>query len=409
MFKKIIAVSVVSSFILTSPGSGFYQAWAQGGKIKPSLPGRTALSLPTAGLILQNPGSAGGSKWIKGFSDNPEWTLAPTIGPMGAVPVSPAAAQVQNAADLSLALSGDLESGKASDAKVRMESGKIFDLHPLAFKDQLTAVTAVLRDLPTQAYPRKRMAVSRIRHALRDMKKDRLALPPQYLYAGRMHREVSLSPRMEVVLARIENLTERARQDAFGRPKQRFVELFFSRLSRMESKMLEPVRRWEKRNGIGRPTLVERLIRQGTKQFRAVKAAFSSLLGDQRGFARIGWSQDPKNLSQGHYAKAVELYDEGKYRAAAAEFSKAIELNPDMTKAYLYQGHCLAHRSVNDLDGAVQSLRAAVQAEPNSYEAHYYLSVVLYRKGQKEGDSRLLEESRQEEQRAQEISGKFFR
>lgn len=520
MFKKITAVSVVSSFILTSPGLDFYQVWAQG-KVRP-----LASGLPTAGFILPNPGSAAGSKWLKGFPDDREWTLAPTIGPMGAVPVpaQPGMSQVQNAADLSLGLSEDLEGGKVSDTQARMESGKIFGLHPVAFKDQFTSITAVLRDLPAENYPRKKTVIFRINHALRDMKKHRLALPPHgpnsmwYPPAGGMMREVPLSPQMGVVLAKIKNLAEQTRQDAFGQPKQRFIELFFSRLSRLEKEMLKPVRRWENRNGIGGPTLMDRLIRQGAKEVRAVKTApaFGKKDNSRRGFvsaellilqglslvalyplglgfvltafevsvpsafviggilglvgypvmlevggrrlelgvlqvlgilqfstvlafviaggsfllahllaqvlgktaavgaasvilASIGPMGMPQDLAQAQYAKAVELYDEKKYQEAAAEFSKAIELNPNLAKAYLYRAHCLAHRSIGDLDGAVQSLRAAVQAEPNSYEAHYYLSIVLYRKGQLANDAKLLEESRQEEQKAQEISEKTFR
>ncbi len=76
----------------------------------------------------------------------------------------------------------------------------------------------------------------------------------------------------------------------------------------------------------------------------------------------------------------IALERQGKFRAAADCYGKAIELKPDHAYAHYNRGQCLKQQG--DPTGALQALRNAVRFKPNFAEGHRDLGELLAQSGQ---------------------------
>jgi tetratricopeptide (TPR) repeat protein len=85
--------------------------------------------------------------------------------------------------------------------------------------------------------------------------------------------------------------------------------------------------------------------------------------------------------AQRHYQRAIELERKKAFRAAADEFSKAIEINPEFRAAYYQLG--VSDREAGDAQGAIRAFMQLVQLEPGNIEAmnsaaDVYLNIGYY-------------------------------
>ncbi len=79
-----------------------------------------------------------------------------------------------------------------------------------------------------------------------------------------------------------------------------------------------------------------------------------------------------------HNDRGVSLYYRGVFEAAATEFERAIELNPDEATSYNNLGLCLT--KLDRSEEAVASFRKAIEASPEFAEAYNNLGLVYYEK-----------------------------
>src|SRR4051812_8225442 len=70
----------------------------------------------------------------------------------------------------------------------------------------------------------------------------------------------------------------------------------------------------------------------------------------------------------GHFNAGVRNYRQGDLPASIAEFTKAIELNPEYWKAYTSRG--VAKRDSGDLDGAVSDHSKSIELNPKNAAAY---------------------------------------
>jgi tetratricopeptide (TPR) repeat protein len=78
------------------------------------------------------------------------------------------------------------------------------------------------------------------------------------------------------------------------------------------------------------------------------------------------------NLGHAHYSK-------GEYEAAAREFEKAHELEPDNPKVLLNQA--AARSALDELDEAIDLLIEALNVDAEFRDVHYNLAIAYWRKG----------------------------
>ena len=73
------------------------------------------------------------------------------------------------------------------------------------------------------------------------------------------------------------------------------------------------------------------------------------------------------------YKNRAIAYSNGKhdYDSAIADFSKAVQLNPKLTEAYIDRG--IIYESKHDLDRALADFRAAIQLDPENAIAKQHL------------------------------------
>ena len=85
----------------------------------------------------------------------------------------------------------------------------------------------------------------------------------------------------------------------------------------------------------------------------AIAAALSLLA---LGSPLIGACANP--LANNSFNSGVDKYEQGDYQGAIADYTKAIEINPEDANAYLNRG--IDREIVNDLEGACRDWRKAV-------------------------------------------------
>jgi tetratricopeptide (TPR) repeat protein len=100
-------------------------------------------------------------------------------------------------------------------------------------------------------------------------------------------------------------------------------------------------------------------------------------------------SPDAVKLATSLFNQAEAHSLTGQLTKARDEYSKAIKTNPRLTKAYVYLGAVLYR--LNDLDGALQILNQAVQADAKDREAWRFLAYCYERKFDTKGSPDDLE------------------
>jgi tetratricopeptide (TPR) repeat protein len=101
--------------------------------------------------------------------------------------------------------------------------------------------------------------------------------------------------------------------------------------------------------------------------------------------------------AEDHYYAGLDLFAEGKYEEAAAEYRQAFAADGTFTDAL----HALskALQEINDLDGAIEVSRKISEIDPDDVLAHTSLSILYQRKG-------MIEEAETESNRARILGWK---
>jgi Flp pilus assembly protein TadD len=81
------------------------------------------------------------------------------------------------------------------------------------------------------------------------------------------------------------------------------------------------------------------------------------------------------DTAEAQYLLGAASFLSGEYPRALQDFSKALALNPRLPSLRSYYGRALLF--TGDADGAEQALREAVAADPNDYDANYFLASIL--------------------------------
>lgn len=109
-----------------------------------------------------------------------------------------------------------------------------------------------------------------------------------------------------------------------------------------------------------------------------------SLFPDFVGFAYIQRSDAPYLIpdAEKYIRRGAEADQRGQYPEAIANFTKAIELNPDYAEAYYFRG--LTYSGQGEHDQAIQDFTKAIELNPKLAEAYCFRSFVY--EGQDEHD-----------------------
>ncbi len=83
------------------------------------------------------------------------------------------------------------------------------------------------------------------------------------------------------------------------------------------------------------------------------------------------------------YNRGVERLQGRDYRAAAADFTQALQLNPDDADAYFYRG--MARETLGDDPGALEDYSQSLQLRPNNALAYDKRAVIRARLGDRQG------------------------
>jgi Tfp pilus assembly protein PilF len=104
--------------------------------------------------------------------------------------------------------------------------------------------------------------------------------------------------------------------------------------------------------------------------------------------AKKGWesAKNPNNVSNNtvetekqanaykYYSKGIDLFEQEKWREAAANFSAAIAIDPDDAYAYYSRGMCKSR--YKDYQGAIEDFNKTLQINPNFTNAYYSRGIV---------------------------------
>jgi len=82
------------------------------------------------------------------------------------------------------------------------------------------------------------------------------------------------------------------------------------------------------------------------------------------------------------YHRQANAYSEkGDYDNAIANYNKAIELNPESSRAAIYYNRGIAYSKKNDFDRAIADYNKAIEINPNDAEIYFNRGGAYYRKG----------------------------
>ncbi len=84
--------------------------------------------------------------------------------------------------------------------------------------------------------------------------------------------------------------------------------------------------------------------------------------------------------AEAHYLLGSASFMSHDFPAAAAEFAKAIALNPDLPSLHSYYGQCLL--STGDPDGASAAFHKALEQDPHDFDANLQLASILAQRKQ---------------------------
>jgi tetratricopeptide (TPR) repeat protein len=88
---------------------------------------------------------------------------------------------------------------------------------------------------------------------------------------------------------------------------------------------------------------------------------------------------DIRARAEDHYYAGLDLFAEGRYYDAAAEYRRAVDADPTFTDAL----HALskALQELKDFDGAIEVSRRISEIDPEDVLAHTSLSILYQHKG----------------------------
>jgi tetratricopeptide (TPR) repeat protein len=92
-----------------------------------------------------------------------------------------------------------------------------------------------------------------------------------------------------------------------------------------------------------------------------------------------------------YFNAAEKLYSAGKYQDAIGNYEKAIGLDPNFAKAWVYMGD--SYLSIGNSPKAVECYRKAIQLNPKDRQAHRFLGDVLEKMYDRTGDKKYLDEA----------------
>jgi tetratricopeptide (TPR) repeat protein len=95
----------------------------------------------------------------------------------------------------------------------------------------------------------------------------------------------------------------------------------------------------------------------------------------QEGQLRVERLMQGGDTAEAHYLLGAASFMGGEYPRALEDFSKALALDPRLPSLRSYYGQALLF--TGDPEGAERVLREARAADPNDYEANYYLASIL--------------------------------
>ncbi len=84
--------------------------------------------------------------------------------------------------------------------------------------------------------------------------------------------------------------------------------------------------------------------------------------------------------AEAHYLLGSASFMSRDFPAAAAEFAKAIAINPDLPSLHSYYGQCLL--ATGDPDGAVAAFHKALEQDPHDFDANLQLAAILAQRKQ---------------------------
>jgi tetratricopeptide (TPR) repeat protein len=93
--------------------------------------------------------------------------------------------------------------------------------------------------------------------------------------------------------------------------------------------------------------------------------------------------------AEGRFMLGAALFTAGNFPAAAAEFSKAVALNPDVPSLQSYYGQALLF--TGDAAGAETAFRKELSTNPNDFDANLQLAAILSQHGKAEDARPFLE------------------
>jgi tetratricopeptide (TPR) repeat protein len=90
-------------------------------------------------------------------------------------------------------------------------------------------------------------------------------------------------------------------------------------------------------------------------------------------------SSAPNNTAEDHYYAGIDFFGEGKLAEAIAEYTRALELNPQFSDAL--HGLAQAYHAQQDFDRAIETARRILALDPEDILAWTTISRAYQRKG----------------------------
>ncbi len=90
-------------------------------------------------------------------------------------------------------------------------------------------------------------------------------------------------------------------------------------------------------------------------------------------------SATPNNTAEDHYYAGIDLFGEGKLAEAIAEYTRALELNPQFSDAL--HGLAQAYHAQQDFDRTIETAQRILALDPEDILAWTTISRAYQRKG----------------------------
>jgi len=97
----------------------------------------------------------------------------------------------------------------------------------------------------------------------------------------------------------------------------------------------------------------------------------------------VGHSKVGPQTPEEYFDRGAKRFDNGNFDGAIADFDKAIELDPNFTKAYIHRA--VARKYKGDFDGSITDCNKAIKIKSNSDLPYLNRGVARYKKGNFDG------------------------